>query len=978
MGKPKRLSKVAGEFNLGINTVIDFLSGKGFEIESKPTAKITPEMYDVLVGEFQSDKTLKEKSVQIDIKKTKKETISIEEKPVARKEEIQKEPEEELIIKDNNVSSAPVVPVPAVPAVPEKIEDEVFKPEHSNVSSGPKVVGKIDLTPKEKKAIPKPEAKKEENKEEVKKTENKKEAPTKSAPEAAKVAPKVTEDKEAKSTEKVTSKDEVVVEKSIAKSENPKKEDIVIEKPPISDAPVVKTTKSNEPQLLSPEDDGLMRAKSAKLAGPKVIGKIELPVDRKKAAEEEKKRKRKRKRIKKEGTNPPPAAPSANTGGKTGASRPPYNRDRRSPASNRSTAKVELTDEQVQKQIRETLARLSGGNKKKSQSSKFRRQKRDSVAQRQLVEDELAGIEQKIIKVTEFLSASELSNLMEVSVNDIISACMSLGLFVSINQRLDAETISIVAEEFGFEVEFIDVDEQNVIEEVADNEADLITRAPIVTVMGHVDHGKTSLLDKIRKANVAEGEAGGITQHIGAYSVELNERMVTFLDTPGHEAFTAMRARGAKVTDLAIIIIAADDSLMPQTIEAINHAQAASVPMIFAINKIDKPGASPDKIREALSGMNILVEEWGGKYQCQEISAKQNIGIEDLLEKVLLEADMMNLRANPNREAKGAVIESSLDKGRGYVSTILIQNGTMRIGDIIVTGSYSGRVKAMFNDKGQKVTEALPSVPVQILGLNGAPQAGDILNVMETEKEARDIANKRMQLQREQGIRTQKHITLDEIGRRIAIGDFKELNLIIKGDVDGSIEALTDTLMKLSTEQIQVNVIHKSVGQISESDVLLASASDAIIIGFQVRPSPNARKIAEQEEIEIRLYSVIYDAIDEVKTAMEGMLATKIEEKIVANVEVREVFKITKVGTVAGCYVLDGKINRNNKIRIIRDGIVKYDGELGSLKRFKEDVKDVAASYECGLNIEKYNDLVVGDIIEAYEEIEVKQKLMSN
>ena len=589
---------------------------------------------------------------------------------------------------------------------------------------------------------------------------------------------------------------------------------------------------------------------------------------------------------------------------------------------------------------------------------------------------EQAELDKSILKVTEFVSANELASMMDISVNDIISACMSLGMFVSINQRLDAETITIVAEEFGYEVEFQSTENAQLLEEEEDAEEDLEARAPIVTVMGHVDHGKTSLLDYIRNAKVVEGEAGGITQHIGAYSVKLDDdRRVTFLDTPGHEAFTAMRARGAKVTDVSIIIVAADDDVMPQTKEAINHAQAAGVPMIFAINKIDKPGANPDKIKEQLSGMNILVEDWGGKYQCQEISAKKGLGIDDLLEKVMLEAELLELKANKGRMAKGTVIESELDKGRGYVSTVLVQTGTLKIGDPIVAGCYSGKVKAMFNDRGNKVTEAGPSIPVQLLGLNGAPQAGDLFNVMEDEKEAKDIANKRMQLQIEQGIRVKKHITLDEIGRRIAIGDFKELNVIVKGDVDGSIEALSDALLKLSTEKIQVNIIHKSVGQISDSDVLLASASDAILIGFQVRPSTSARKLADQEEIEIRLYSVIYDAIDEVKLAMEGMLEPTIEEKVVANVEIREVFKITKVGTVAGCYVLDGKISRNNKIRIIRDGIVVYEGALGSLKRFKDDVKEVNHGYECGLNVDRYNDIKVGDVIEAYEEVEVKQKL---
>ena len=585
-------------------------------------------------------------------------------------------------------------------------------------------------------------------------------------------------------------------------------------------------------------------------------------------------------------------------------------------------------------------------------------------------------MEKGILRVTEFVAASELASLMDVSVNDIISACMSLGHFVSINQRLDAEIIQMVGEEFGFEVEFASAEDTTTIIEEEDKPEDLSLRAPIVTVMGHVDHGKTSLLDNIRKASVADGEAGGITQHIGAYSVKVETgQRVTFLDTPGHEAFTAMRARGAKVTDIAIIIIAADDSIMPQTREAINHAQAAEVPMIIAINKIDKDGANPDKIRDELSQMDILVEDWGGKFQCQEISAKQGVGIDELLEKVILEAELMELKANPERLAKGTIIESELDKGRGYVSTLLVQSGTLKIGSILVAGCYSGRVKAMTNEHGQKINEAGPSTPVQLLGLNGAPQAGDTFNAMSEEKEARDIAAKRMQLQREQGIRATKHITLEEMGRRIAIGDFQELNVIVKGDVDGSIEALSDSLLKLSTEQIQINVIHKSVGQISDSDVLLATASDAIIVGFQVRPSASARRLAELEAIDIRLYSIIYQAIEELKDAMEGMLKPKIEEKVVANVEVRETFKITKIGTVAGCYVLDGTISRGSKVRIIREGIVSWNGELAALKRFKDDVKEVKFGYECGLSLLNYNDIHVGDVLEAYEEIEVKQTL---
>jgi translation initiation factor IF-2 len=597
-------------------------------------------------------------------------------------------------------------------------------------------------------------------------------------------------------------------------------------------------------------------------------------------------------------------------------------------------------------------------------------------SQRQQAEMEQADKEKSILKVTEFVTANELANMMEVQVNQIIATCMSLGMFVSINQRLDAETLALVAEEFGYTIEFVSAEVVESIIEEEDKEEDLQDRPPIVTVMGHVDHGKTSLLDHVRKANVIAGEAGGITQHIGAYSVTREDgRQITFLDTPGHEAFTAMRARGAQVTDIAIIIVAADDNVMPQTVEAINHAAAAGVPIVFAINKIDKPGANPDRIKEELANMNYLVEDWGGKYQCQEISAKNGVNIDELLEKVLLEADLLELKANPNKRAVGSVIESSLDKGRGYVTTLLVQSGTMRVGDMILSGSHSGHVKAMFNERNQKVDEVGPSEPALVLGLNGAPQAGERFNIMEDEREAKDIATKREQLQREQGMRTKKHITLDEIGRRIAIGNFQELNVIVKGDVDGSIEALSDSLIKLSTEEIQVNVIHKAVGQISESDIMLATASNAIVIGFQVRPSMAARRIAEKEEIDIRLYSIIYDAIEELKSAMEGMLSPEIKEEITATIEIRETFKISKVGTIAGCMVKEGKIKRNHKIRLIREGIVVYTGELGSLKRFKDDAKEVAAGYECGLNIEKYNDIKVGDIVEAYEEVEVSRKL---
>ena len=884
--QPKRLSKVAREFNLGLQTIIEFLAGKGSPIDSNPNTKLTGEQYSLLVNEFQSEKSLKERSEKVVVGKEKKETITL-----APKE---------------------------VPPTPEVKEEQVFKAPRAAENIEVKVVGKIALE---------------------------KEAP------APAPAPKKVE---------VPVKEEPVVAKKV---EEPKVEEKPVEVPAAAPAPVVEPEKSNAPEEW-------IRQK-IEVDGPKVIGKIELPVEKKHSQGSNDFHKKKRERIKK----------GPVTGQQMQQQTPPSNNQQRNNNNNKGKkgapqkpVKPEVNDDAIQRQIKETLARLSGG-KQKNKAAKFRRLKRDEAGQRIADDAERAEQEKSILKVTEFIAANELASLMDVSVTEIISACMSLGLFVSINQRLDAETIAIVAEEFGFKVQFVGVDQEEEVEEV-ESEEDLVARAPIVTVMGHVDHGKTSLLDYIRKENVLAGEAGGITQHIGAYSVKLKGgEVITFLDTPGHEAFTAMRARGAKVTDLAIIVIAADDAIMPQTVEAINHAQAAGVSMIFAINKIDKPGANPEKIKEQLAQMNILVEDWGGKYQCQHISAKKGMGIEELLDKVLIEAEMMALKANPNRLAKGTVIESMLDKGRGYVATVLVQNGTMTIGDIVLAGSFYGKVKAMFNERGHRVDKAGPSTPVQLLGLNGAPQAGDHFNVMKEEREAKDIATKRLQLQREQGIRTRKHITLDEIGRRIAIGDFQQLNIIVKGDVDGSIEALSDSLLKLSTSQIQINIIHKSVGQVSDSDVLLASASNAIIIGFQVRPSASARKLAEQEDIEIRLYSVIYKAIEELRDAMEGMLKPKIEEKVVANIEIREVFKISKVGTVAGCYVTDGKVTRKDKVRVIRDGIVIFSGELGSLKRFKEDVKEVAHGYECGLNVEKFNDIAVGDIIEAYQEVEVKQTL---
>lgn len=803
-------------------------------------------------------------------------------------------------------------------------EKEPEQPAEEEVKKGPKVLGKMDLTKNDPKAKKKAEQEKakaeaEEANAKAKAEEEKAKAKAESEAESEKVAAEPT-----KADEKTEEK----------QTEKPAEE----EKKPESELEVI-------------------RAKADKLQGAKVLGKMELPKERERkkpvatsndSADKKRKRKRVRRPVKGEGS--------------AGGGR----RDR----------KPELTDEEIQKQIKETLARLSGGGKTKSKGAKYRREKRQMIQERLHEEEEQIEREKKVLKVTEFVSANELASMMDVPVNEIISACMSLGLFVSINQRLDAETLSIVAEEFGFDVEFVSADVQDSVIEQEDDPESMTSRPPIVTIMGHVDHGKTSLLDFVRSANVIAGEAGGITQHIGAYSVELeNGKSISFLDTPGHEAFTAMRARGAQVTDVAIIVIAADDAVMPQTKEAINHAQAAGVPMIFAINKVDKPNANPEKIREELSQMNILVEDWGGKYQCEEISAKSGLNVDKLLEKVLLEAELLELEADPSKRAVGTVIESELDKGRGYVSTVLVQSGTMKVGDIVLAGCYSGKVKALYNERGQNINNVGPATPAQLLGLNGAPASGDQFHVMDDEREAREIANRRLQLQREQGMRTQKHITLDEIGRRIAIGDFQELNLIVKGDVDGSIEALSDALLKLSTEKIAINIIMKGVGQISESDVLLASASDAIIVGFQVRPSVNARKLAEQEQIQIRLYSIIYDAIEEVKAAMEGMLAPEYEEKVTGNVEIRDVFKITKVGTIAGCMVLDGKVYRNSKVRVIRDGIVVYTGQLASLKRFKEDVKEVAAGYECGLNIDKFNDIKVGDIIEAYEVVEVKAKL---
>ena len=821
--------------------------------------------------------------------------------------------EEEVVIKSNVIS----------------VKDEV---------RGPKILGKIDLGGKKKEEAPAPVEVKEE---------------PKPAPAPVVEEPKREEPKPAPAEPKVEAKPAPVVEE-------PKQEEVAAE----------------------PKRDSVYRPQVSQLDGPKILGTMDVSNMVPGGKHKRKRLEKEKVNVAKEGKNVGKPEKGGQKGGNNNANANQNNNQQAQQQSKKNkkqkqqpkpVVRPEVSDEEVQKQVKDTLARLTAKGTK-SKGAKYRKEKREEVRERMNEEMEREEMERSVLKVTEFVTVSELATMMNVSPMEVISACMNLGLMVSINQRLDAEALVVVAEEFGFTVEFVSVEIQEAIEADADTEDELVARPPIVTVMGHVDHGKTSLLDNIRKTNVTAGEAGGITQHIGAYSVELNGQKITFLDTPGHEAFTAMRARGAKMTDVAIIIVAADDSVMPQTVEAINHASAAGVPMVFAINKMDKPQANSDRIRAQLSAMNYLVEDWGGKYQCQEVSAKKGMNLDKLLEKVLLEAEMLELKANPDRKASGAVIESMLDKGRGYVATIMVQNGTLRVGDVLLSGTYTGRVKAMFDENGKKVTEAGPSTPVQVLGLNGAPQAGDTFNVMDDDRSAREIANKREQLQRMQGIMTQKHVTLDEIGRRIAIGSFKELNIIVKGDVDGSVEAMSGSLIKLSKETVQVNVIHSAVGQISESDVLLAAASNAIIVGFQVRPSAAARKAAEKEQIDIRLYSIIYDAINEIKDAIEGMLEPVMKEEIVCSTEVLETFKISKVGTVAGCVVREGKMQRNTPIRVIRDGIVIYTGKLGSLRRFKDDVKEVTVGQDCGLNIESFNDVRVGDIIEGYEQIEVKRK----
>lgn len=968
-----RLIQVAKEFKVGLNTITDFLQKKGIKSDGSPNTLVDAETYAVLEKEFGANRaagnardSIRER---ISLKQT---TITLEE---AKKQE--REEEKEVVIKSNVIS----------------VKDEIQQP---------KILGKIDLSPKPKAApapapVPAPAAEAAKPAEQPRAAQPAAapaEAPKAAAqPEPAPAKPAAPEAKPATASP-AAAPAAPAAPAAAAPAATPAP---AAPAAPATPAAPVQEKPAATPAAEAPKaepaapKDNIFRPETVTLTGPQVLGTMDVSGFVAGG-------KHKRKRLQKEkvdvskapkgnaqgggnkqgGQNRPGGQGGQNRPGGQGQNQPRPGEGRRNKNKGKAAPKPivrpEVSDEEVSKQVKDTLARLTAKGAK-NKSAKYRKDKRDAVAERMNEEFEREEQERSTLKVTEFVTVSELATMMNVSPTQVITACMNLGLMVSINQRLDAEALVVVAEEFGYKVEFVSVEIQEAInDEGEDKEENLMPRPPIVTVMGHVDHGKTSLLDNIRKTNVIEGEAGGITQHIGAYSVELNGQKITFLDTPGHEAFTAMRARGAKITDVAIIIVAADDSVMPQTIEAINHAQAAGVPMVFAINKIDKPNANPDHIKEQLSQMNYLVESWGGKYQDQEISAKKGLNLDKLLEKVLLEAEMLDLKANPDKKAVGTVIESTLDKGRGYVSTILVQSGTLHIGDVILSGTSTGRVKAMFNENGKKVEVAGPSTPVQVLGLNGAPQAGDTFNVMEDDRSAREIANKREQLQRMQGIMTQKHVTLDEIGRRIAIGSFKELNIIVKGDVDGSIEAMSGSLIKLSKETVQVNVIHAAVGQISESDVLLAAASNAIIVGFQVRPSASARKLAEKEEIEIRLYSIIYDAINDIKDAIEGMLEPVMKEEIVASVEVLEIFKISKVGTVAGCVVREGKLQRNTPIRVIRDGIVIYTGKLGSLKRFKDDVKEVSAGQDCGLNIESFNDIRVGDIVEGYEQVEVKRK----
>ena len=968
-----RLNKVTRDLNVGISTAVEFLRKKGYEVEENPNAKITDEQFDLLRQEFSTDKALKAKSDQFILGRKEKD-----------KEKVK-----------------PAVAIQGYEPEPEKAKQK-FKP-----------IGKIDLDKLNKPA---------------------KHAETKPAAEPVKVEVKVKEEVRQPAEEPVVANPKPVEpapveEKTVVEQQAPAPEKKQVETP-VQPAPVVEAPAPVKQEPVDDEQDegdGIFRLKTdVKVSKLNVVGHVDLDQlntstrPKKKSKEERKKErderekqrqsqrrqmkediikeirgsegeeredstsekqegKKKRVRITKEKVDIKKAAREGDFKRKRDEQQGEHNEGNSKGKKNKDRFrkpmfKQEVSEEDVTKQVKETLARLT--NKTKSKGAKYRKEKRELASERMMEQENLEMEESKILKLTEFVTANELANMMNVQVTQVIATCMSVGIMVSINQRLDAETINLVAEEFGYKTEYVSAEVSQAVVEEEDNEEDLVPRAPIVTVMGHVDHGKTSLLDYIRKSNVIAGEAGGITQHIGAYNVTMEDgRKITFLDTPGHEAFTAMRARGAKVTDIAIIIVAADDSVMPQTKEAINHAVAAGVPIVFAINKIDKPGANPDKIKEELAAMNFLVEEWGGKYQSQDISAKKGIGVEELMEKVLLEAELLELKANPNRKATGSIIESSLDKGRGYVATVLVSNGTLKIGDIVLAGSNFGRVKAMFNERNQRIDKALPAEPALILGLNGAPAAGDTFHVFDTDQEAREIANKREQLQREQGLRTTKMLTLDEVGRRLALGDFHELNIIVKGDVDGSVEALSDSLIKLSTDKIQVNVIHKGVGQISESDVSLAAASDAIIVGFQVRPSANASKLAEQEGVDIRKYSIIYDAIEEVKAAMEGMLAPTLKEQVTSTIEVREVFNISKVGMVAGAMVKTGKVKRTDKARLIRDGIVIHTGNINALKRFKDDVKEVLTNFECGISLTNCNDIKVGDVIETFEEVEVKQTL---
>jgi len=997
-----RLNKVTRDLNVGITTVVEFLQKKGYTIEASPNAKITEEQYAVLVKEFSTDKNLKIESEKFSQERQNKDrnkaSISIEGfEPKKEKEEVVKTviPEEarpklkqvgKIDLDNLNKKTAPKVAEPAAKVIEQtpKAEPVVEKVVEGKETPQPEKETPKPVVVEEKRPEPAPQpapAPVQEEKKEPKIEKMEEKTPQvkemeKATPEATPVQEKEEDDVFKIRPTEFKSKINVVGQIDLAalnQSTRPKK-------------------KSKEEKRKEREEKDKQRQEQRKQMKDAIIKEIRKGDDKvsKNSANDDAAKKKKRNRINKERVDIN-AAGTTNAGGNNNqrndnANRPNRNNNSKPNNNNQGggkfnkdrfkkpVVKTEVSDEDVAKQVKETLARLT--NKTKNKTAKYRKEKRENVQNRLMEQEEMEQEDSKILKLTEFVTANELASMMDIPVTQVIATCMSIGIMVSINQRLDAETINLVAEEFGYKTEYVSAEVAQAITEEEDNEEDLLPRAPIVTVMGHVDHGKTSLLDYIRKANVIAGEAGGITQHIGAYNVKLEDgRHITFLDTPGHEAFTAMRARGAKVTDIAIIIVAADDNVMPQTKEAINHAMAAGVPIVFAINKVDKPHANPDKIKEELAAMNFLVEEWGGKYQSQDISAKKGTGVHELLEKVLLEAEMLELKANPNRKATGSIIESTLDKGRGYVATILVSNGTLRMGDIVLAGTSYGKVKAMFNERNQRIKEAGPSEPVLILGLNGAPAAGDTFHVIETEQEARDIANKREQLQREQGLRTQKLLTLDEVGRRLALGDFHELNVIVKGDVDGSVEALSDSLIKLSTEQVQVNVIHKGVGQISESDVTLAAASDAIIVGFQVRPSSSAGRLAEQEGVDIRKYSVIYDAIEEVKAAMEGMLAPTLKEQITATIEVREVFNITKVGLVAGAMVKTGKVKRSDKARLIRDGIVVFTGTINALKRFKDDVKEVGTNFECGISLTNSNDIKVGDIIEAYEEVEVKQTL---